>query len=403
MSAKSFIGEIETTTRRFYAEVMRGEVNDANVRGFLRAASQIEDIWNQADERMTILIAQGTPVWSVYAQLRYALAFLRAARGYQVFVQELLAADAASDPSTAGYLPRVTYDQANALCHQIQPTLQRAVTALNEPAYVPDMALPLTLGPRIEVEGQVCPLPHLQGMIAAAREMREWAAGLLAQYGNTLAHAQDVPDKIQAHVQRLHSQLAQADAQLRFGVDLVGQVSQGQATPELHEEAEKSLWSALQRFFLLNQVIAAPELFQAGTTNARYSSPTTGYKSYRDQRIRPEDLWRLAAPSARSELYGTPFGRREMSELCSKMHQTLPAEAQRYLDETEAALGRGDIALIAAMANCPFEPLYRTNRPITITEVQISAGHEFHWNFHQNRLEASQRFKRSQEWEECEE
>jgi hypothetical protein len=107
MSAKSFIGEIETTARRFYAEVMRGEVNDTNVRGFLRAASQIEDLWNQADERITALIAQGTPVWRAYAQLRYTLAFLRAARGYQVFVQELLAADAASDPSTAGYLPRV--------------------------------------------------------------------------------------------------------------------------------------------------------------------------------------------------------------------------------------------------------------------------------------------------------
>jgi hypothetical protein len=403
MSAKSFIGEIETAARRFYAEVMHGEVNDANVRGFLRAASQIEDLWNQADEKITASIAQGTPVWRAYAQLRYALLFLRAARSYQVFVQELLAADAAADPATAGYLPRVTYDQANALCHQIQPTLQRAVTALNEPAYVPDLALPLTLGPQIEAEGQMCPLPHLQGMIEAAREMREWAAGLLAQYGNALAHAQHVPDEIQAHIQRLHSQLAQAEAQLRFGVDLVGQVSQGQATTELHEEAEKSLWSALQRFFLLNQVIAAPELFQAGTTNARYSSPIAGHKSYHDQRIRPEDLWRLAAPSARSELHGTPFGRREMKELCEKMHQTLTAEAQRYLDETEVALGRGEIAQVAAMANCPFEPLYRTNRPMTIMGVSVPAGHEFHWNFHQNRLESAQRFRRSPEWEECEE
>jgi hypothetical protein len=240
-------------------------------------------------------------------------------------------------------------------------------------------------------------------MIAAAREMREWAAGLLAQYSNALTHVQHVPNDIQAHVQRLHSQLAQADAQLRFGVDLVGQVSQGQATPELHEEAENSLWSALQRFFLLNQAIAAPEFFQTKTANATFSAPGITSKQYRGQRIHPEDLWRLAAPSARSELRGTPFGRREMNELCSKMHQTLPAEAQRYLDETEAALGRGEIAQIAAMANCPFEPLYHANRLLIITGVQVPAGHEFHWNFHQNRLEASPRFKRTQGWEECEE
>src|SRR5258708_7247787 len=56
----------------------------------------------------------------------------------------------------------------------------------------------------------------------------------------------------------LQGRLAQADSQLRFGVDLAGQVSQGEATPELHEEAENSLWDALQQFFLLNQGYYAP-------------------------------------------------------------------------------------------------------------------------------------------------
>jgi hypothetical protein len=77
--------------------------------------------------------------------------------------RELLAASAASAPETAGYLPRVTYDQANALCHEIQPNLQRVIAALNDTAYTPDVALPLMLGPRIELEGQPCPVAHLQG------------------------------------------------------------------------------------------------------------------------------------------------------------------------------------------------------------------------------------------------
>src|SRR5438128_2108461 len=99
--------------RHFYATTMHDEVSDANIQGYLRAASQIEDIWQQIDEKIATLIAQGTAPWDAYARLGYPLAFIRAARTYQVFVKELLAADAAADPGTAGYLPHVTYDQAN--------------------------------------------------------------------------------------------------------------------------------------------------------------------------------------------------------------------------------------------------------------------------------------------------
>src|SRR2546426_279158 len=166
MQAKSFLGE---SARHFYATVIRGEVSDANVQGYLRAASQIEDVWQQIDVQLAALIAQGVKPWEAYAQLGYPLAFIRAARTYQVFVKELLAADAACDPRTAGYLPHITYDQANALCHQIQPVLQAAVASLNEKTYRPDVTLPLELGPRIETEGQPCPVAHLQGMIGAAR------------------------------------------------------------------------------------------------------------------------------------------------------------------------------------------------------------------------------------------
>src|SRR5713226_5557788 len=119
MQARSFLGDMREAVRHFYATSVRGEVGDANVRGYLRAATQIEDAWQQIDEKLAALTAQGVAPWEAYAQVRYPLAFIRAARAYQVFVKELLAADAAFDPGTAGYLPRVTYDQANALCHQI--------------------------------------------------------------------------------------------------------------------------------------------------------------------------------------------------------------------------------------------------------------------------------------------
>ena len=86
MPVKSFFGEIEEGARHFDATVLRGEVSDANVRGYLRAASQIEDLWQQIDDQAATLIGQGVTPWEAYHRLRYPLAFIRAARTYQVFV-----------------------------------------------------------------------------------------------------------------------------------------------------------------------------------------------------------------------------------------------------------------------------------------------------------------------------
>lgn len=412
MQARSFLSEMRESVRHFYATTMRGEVSDANIRGYLRAASQIEEVWQRIDEQLAALSEQGTAPWEAYAKLRYPLAFIRVARTYQVLVKELLAADAAYDPRTAGFLPHVTYDQANAFCHQIQPSLQQAIAALSDATYQPEAMLPFALVPRIESEGAPCPVAHLQGMIGAAREVRDWAAGLLAQYELAIQSASGpAPAEIASHLTALHGRLTQGDSQLRFGVDLVGQISQGEATPELHEEAEKSLWEALQTFFLLNQVVAMPGSLHTKQAQQAVVAPNDATparrgqrrKVYRDQHIRPDDLWRVAASSARTDLRGTEFGKDEMKEMCEKMGGILSAGAQQYLDEVEAAVARGDAVAISAMANCPFEPLYRARSSLEIAGAHIPTNHEFHWNFHRGHIETSPRFKRTNNWKECEE
>lgn len=406
MPAKSFIGEIEEAARRFYATAVRGEVSEASVRGYLRAASQIEDVWQQVDARVAQLREQGEPPWEAYARLRYALAYVRAARMYQVFVQSLLAADAAADPSTAGYLPQVTYDQANALCHQIQPNLLHAVAALGEEAFAPDDALPLALGPRLDAHGPGFPLPHLLGILAAARECREWAAGLIAEYANAVGQvagtgAGEVPAEVRAHLAELESRLAQADAQLRFGDDLLGQLEQvggHEAAPDLSAQAEDCLWDALETCFLLNQAVGMPEALRPAVRQLPPAGPRH-HHPYRDRRIHPADLWRVAAPSARAELHHSEFGAAEMRELCAKLHGVLSARAQRYLDDVAAAVASGDASQVAAMATCPFEPLYRARRALELAGTHVPAGSEFHWNFHQGRIETMPRFPRANEWQ----
>lgn len=413
MPAKGFLAELRESVQHFYAAELRGEVSDANVRGYLRAASQIEDVWQQIDDQLGALLAQGLAPWDAYARLRYPLAFIRAARTHQIAVRELLAADAAADPATIGYLPRVTYDQANALCHEILPNLQHAIAALHDPAYTPDVSLPLALGPRVEAE-QACPVPHLLGMINATREVGAWAAGLAAQYRNAISHAtQTPPPEISQHLTALDAGLARAASNLRFGEDLVGQITEQAATPELHEQAEDRLWDALGEYFLLNQAVAMPELLQQSATSASVPNSASDAaqhdrsrhprQKYHDKHISPHDLWRIAAPTARTELQGTPFGSDEMDEMCEKMGGVLSAGAQQYLDEVDDAVVRGDAYSVAAMANCPFEPLYRARRPLEIAGAHVPAGHEFHWNFHRGHIESAQRFGRAPEWQECEE
>jgi hypothetical protein len=115
MQAKSIQSDKRGGVHHFYATVIRGEVSDAAIEGYLRAASQIEDLWQQIDEKGATLIAQGMPPWEAYAQVGSPLAFIRSSRTHQVFVKELLAADVTFEPQTVGYLPPITYEQANAL------------------------------------------------------------------------------------------------------------------------------------------------------------------------------------------------------------------------------------------------------------------------------------------------
>ncbi len=399
MQARSFMDDMRAAARHFYATTIRGEISDANVRSYLLATEQIEEVWQQINGRIAVLLAQGLPPWCVYALLCYPLAFVRVARTYQIFVRELLSADAVEDPQATGYVLPMTYDQADALCQQIQPNLQRAIQALADIHYTPDVMLPLTLGPRIEAEGQLSPLPHLQVMVTTAREIRAWAVDLLTQYDTAISAATtQQPSEIVAHRAALQGLLAQADSQLRFSVDLLAQLAQERVTTPLRTAAETNLWNALRSFFLLNQAIASPEILYSRRTTIPLQARHP--KVYQDRHIKPEDLWVVAAPSARSELRTTAFGRAKMEELCAKMQYTLTARAQQYLDEVALAEARGDIVILAAMAHCPFEPLYRARRPITLVDTSVSSGHELHWNFLRGTLEISSRFERVKHWQE---
>ena len=412
--------------RRIFEAKVQGRVSDATIRGYLRAGSQIENIWIQIDARIDELVSKGVPPWEAYPQLRYALAFVRAGRLYVVFVRELLKAEEVAHPADADYLSRVVFDQADALCKQIEPSLNNALAALNDPMYIPNIAVPFALGPRIEYDP--CPLSHLQGLINSAREMQRWAAGLFAKYENTMTAASNVPTFVTEDMNTLRGMLAQADFQLNFGTDLVGQVTPHDTTFELRKQAEDALWNAMQGYFFINQVVADPALLQskqplpnvptlttpgmAATTPGMASSP----QQYLDRRVSVDDLWNLLASiSARSDYYQqqalgvNPYRDSapseivdlalEMEELHNKLHGVLPATAFQFLDEIKAAAARGDVEVITSWAECPYDPIYRANTDLVLVGERVPRGYEFHYNVHEHNyhggIQMAPRFSRS--------
>ena len=246
--------------QRFVATGLHGEVSDATIQGYLRSASQLEDIWQQIDDNVDTLIGQGMAPWDAYAKMGYALAYVRASRTYVVFVQELVKASASAGSANAGYLPKITYDQALALSEHIEPYLEEAIKASTNARYVPTTyPLPLKLGPHIRYTNQHFPLPHLQGIIGAAQQMRDWAAGLLAKYELALRAAKTpVPQPVSTHLEEMQSELGLGDFHLRSGIDMVGQISKNQATEELSKKADDLLWEAMESFFKVSQLVAFP-------------------------------------------------------------------------------------------------------------------------------------------------
>lgn len=269
--------------QRLRAYAKYGSVNDATIQGYLRAASQLEDVWQQLDDKVDALLLDGLPPWEAYANMGYALAFVRACRMNVVFAQELLKAESAPGNNMgAGYLPRITYEQALALCEHIEPLIEEALKASGNAHYTLSFSgFPLHLGPHVGDASQSFPLSHLQGTINAAQQMRDWTAGLLAKYELAIqASKEPLPAVVTRHLERVKNDLNMGDFHLRTGVDMVGQLSQGQVAEELQRKAEGLLWEAMDSFYTVSQLIAMPGArFRPAPAPRTASEPDQTYPS----------------------------------------------------------------------------------------------------------------------------
>ncbi len=250
---------------------LHNEVSSAAIQGYLRQGTQIEQLWQQLDEQMTALTLQGMAPWEAHSKLGYALAFARACRLNIVLVQKLVEG---ADPKNTGFIPRATYDQAQALGELFEPCMEEAIKAL-DPRYVSAYKLPLRLR-RVQDEGRP-PAPHLLGLLAAGRETREWAAGLLAQYDVAIqAPKLPIPQSIAAHLETMKHQLALGDFHLESAQNLLGGISSGkQVADALCTEGEGLLWEAMESFYQVSQLVAYPGARTQPAPAAQAPAPPT--------------------------------------------------------------------------------------------------------------------------------
>jgi hypothetical protein len=286
---------------------LHNEVSSEALQGYVHQGTQIEQIWQQVEEQVTELTLQGMAPWEAYSQMGYALAFVRACRLDVVLVQQLLEG---ADPKGTGSIPRATYDQAQVLGEFFEPCMEEAIKALDT-RYVSGYRIPLRLR-RAPSEGRPA-APHFLGVMAAGRETREWAAGLVAQYEVAIgAPKLPIPHPITAHLEAMKNQLALGDFHLESGLNLLGGIRSGKPVADaLCAQGENLLWEAMESFYQVGQLVAYPGAWTRATPVAPAPAP---------ERQRPDELAPVTPPPSKHAQVST-----QVSDLLNQLGPAYPA------------------------------------------------------------------------------
>ena len=234
------------------------EVSAGQLQALRRAGSAVFDLALVADRRRDELSAAGTHPWD--ADPATASLFIATWNAQVLYTlgSELLDSDAREDPSTAGFVPVVTYRQVWSLLEPVGRwiALARRAEANNDfwigsdadlPASLPQMLMP-----------RMTPRKHVRGLLAAGDALDN----LTEQQLSRVVSAGTPPLRHAQRLQRIHELFAQARASLHY--------AQGLWNPDLSRDLEKVLLDHLHPSIVVHhhigQYLALPELVIAYRT-----------------------------------------------------------------------------------------------------------------------------------------
>jgi hypothetical protein len=350
-----------------------GEVNTKILEAYRRAGNTIHDQLHAAENRRLERQIAGESPWTASTSSQLELLFTWNAHVLQVLGDKFLDADYSAQPLTAGFVPRVTYDQVEAFYAQVEGWLSRSRQAASNPSYKSDVYLPATLPTWAEVEP--CPRPHLDGIMAAICHIRTHAEAAMKVFED---------DGTPKEKQEVLNYLRQLFAEANTKSDYIEGLWQPNASLELHERIEEQAKIATESYYRLGQLLAMPSLAEEALKQSKsLSKPQRGHNT--------TPIW--------SPLPGQPgFDLWVMQRNCLKRNSEAkkaienmwkydpnPRRTLGLFAEIEAARERGDVAYAKnpdgtpyGFYMCtPYPSIYEVKHPVTIHGKRLGTAQRF--------------------------
>ncbi|KAB8181320.1 hypothetical protein [Microbispora catharanthi] len=355
------------------AAAFKGEVSAEELEAYRRAGGFVYTELQQTEALRSKLAAEGVNLWHGPQAAAGQLLCTWNAFVLQAIGEHLLDADYAADPRTVGYVPQVTSLQVGACFAQVEGWVSRARQAAGNSRYLVEKEILLPADLPEWAEASPCPLPHLHGMLAASRAIRQHAEVALGAFEQTVADA----DQHRADLERLRQLAAEAATAADYAEGLLDT----DPAPRMHEAIEQRLQRALDIYYHLGQLIAMPQLI-AGYRgpDARQAVPPANLAVVDARNFDP---WCLTDPQRRSNWQADPRARQAIKEMWD--YDPDPAETLRIQAEIDAALQQGAVTFATDSSGepygsfycCPFAAIYLVRRPVVIAGRRLRAMQQF--------------------------
>lgn len=384
---------------------LRGEVSTEILDAYQRAGASIHPMLDEAESRRFMLRGTGRSWWDQPRHEQLATLCLWNAFILQTLADTLLEADAAANPDTVGFAPRVTTDQARAYYAQVATWLERSVLAQRDPTYDPHVTLPVSLPDWSPVEP--CPTEHLAALMAALERAQAHLTGVMVAFD-----AQPVLPAHAAHATRLRALFEATELESRT----LKQMYTPGASAELHELIEDRTRDLMADIYRLGQWLSMPVLTTSVPAAALGAPPpepapeqprvppappeagppadphaTTQHAASHHAATAPREPlwvrepWCASDPRIRDQLKRDPHATRALARFWQAL--SAPGDALTLLRDTETRCAREGVDLAYATRadgeavghsdEPPYAPIYRAVEACQIGRVTLKPGDEF--------------------------
>lgn len=355
------------------AAAFKGEVRADELEAYRRAGGFVYTELDRAEALRRQLAQDGVNLWHGPQATAGQLLCIWNAFVLQSIGEHLLDADYAADPGTVGYVPDVTNRQVAACFDQVEGWVSRARQSAGNSSYLVGREVQLPADLPEWAEAAPCPLPHLHGMLAASRAVRQHAEVALGVFEQTVSDAA----QHSADLQRLRQLAAEAATASDYAEGLLDHDPQ----PRMHEAIEQRLQRALESYYHLGQLIAMPQLIAA--YRGPSAQPAVPPSPVPVTNSRNFDPWCLTDPQKRSMWQADPRAQQAIKEMWE--FDPDPAATLRIQAEIDAAFRDGSITYASDGGGrpfgsyycCPFAAIYLVRRPVVIGGTSLRTMQQF--------------------------